>query len=98
MAPNPGGVVIRKVHTKSKFTRRAKKLPPHIYQALQEKLKDLLKEVNVRGLRFEKLKGYRNPDIYTFHVTGNYKVSLEIDGDEATLRNVDVHNEIDRIP
>ena len=98
MSPNPGGVTIRTVHTKSRYTRRVKKLPPHIYKALKEKLKDLMKEANVRSLRFEKLQGYSNPDVYTFHIDGNYKVSLEIDGDEATLRNVGVHNLIDRSP
>ncbi|MFH0341448.1 MAG: hypothetical protein ACHBNF_04815 [Chromatiales bacterium] len=30
------------------------------------------------GLRFEKLQGYSNPEIFTFHVDGNYKVSLEV--------------------
>lgn len=98
MPPNRGGVVIRTVNTKSKYTRRVKKLPPHIFEALKEKLKQLLDEEQVNGLRFEKLQGYRNPDIYTFHIDGNYKVSLEIDGDVATLRNVGVHNQIDRAP
>lgn len=98
MSPHKGGVIIRTVHTKNKYKRRVRKLPPHIFEALKDKLKQLLDETQVNGLRFEKLTGYSNPDIFTFHITGNYKVSLEIDGDEATLRNVGVHNEIDRLP
>ncbi len=98
MPPNKGGVVIRRVDTKSKYTRKAKKLPPHIFEALKKKLEQLLDENQVNGLRFEKLSGYSNPDIYTFHIDGNYKVSLEIDGDVATLRSVGVHNLIDRAP
>jgi plasmid maintenance system killer protein len=34
------------------------------------------------GLRFEKLQGYRRPDIYTIHVTGNFKISMEIEGNK----------------
>jgi plasmid maintenance system killer protein len=50
------------------------------------------------GLRFEKLSGYSNPDIYTIHVNGNYKVSLEVTGGNALLRRVAPHDEIDRAP
>ena len=65
---------------------------------LNGKLRDLLRNPMPPGLRFEKLQGYRNPSIYTIHVTGNYKASMEIDGDTATLRRVGTHNEIDRRP
>lgn len=50
------------------------------------------------GLRFEKLKGHSNPDIYTIHVTGNYKISFEIESDTAILRHVASHDEIDSRP
>jgi hypothetical protein len=50
------------------------------------------------GLGFEKLKGYSNPDIYTIHITGNYKASIEIGGGAAFLRRVASHDEIDRAP
>lgn len=50
------------------------------------------------GLEFEKLKGYDNPSLYTIHVGGNCKVSMEIDGSIARLRRVGTHKEIDRTP
>ncbi len=50
------------------------------------------------GLAFEKLHGYSNPDIYTIHVTGNYKISFEISKAIAFLRRVGTHDEIDRLP
>lgn len=51
-----------------------------------------------RGLRFEKLKGYSDPDVYSIHVSGNYKLSMEISGSRAILRRVATHDEIDRQP
>lgn len=65
---------------------------------LDEKIRDLMAEIMPPGLRFEKLGGYHNPDIYTIHITGNYKVSMTIDGEIATLRRVGCHDEIDRLP
>lgn len=50
------------------------------------------------GIRFEKLKGYSNPDIFTIHVTGNYKLFMDIVSSEARLRRVGTHDEIDRAP
>jgi plasmid maintenance system killer protein len=61
-------------------------------------LEDLKKVPVPSGLKFEKLKGYNRPDIYTIHINGNYKISIEIKGDEAILRCVANHNEIDRAP
>lgn len=37
------------------------------------------------GLAFEKLAGHSRPDIYTIYVTGNYKISFEIEGSTAFL-------------
>ena len=51
-------------------------------------------------LRFEKLSCYRNPSIYTIHITHNHshKLSFEIHGTTAILRKVGTHKEIDRAP
>lgn len=51
-------------------------------------------------LRFEKLSGYRNPSIYTIHITHNHshKLSFEIQGTTAILRKIGTHKEIDRAP
>jgi len=93
-----GGVRISGFYFTSRFRRERRKLDPMLRERLDAKLKDLLRDPMPPGLRFEKLKGHHNPDIYTFHVTGNYKVSLEIRGDLAILRRVACHDEIDRKP
>lgn len=93
-----GGVVIRRIDLTDRFKRDAKKLPPEYRDRLEQKLTDLLANPRPPGLAFEKLKGYRKPDIYTIHLTGNYKISLEIQGSTAILRRVAPHDSIDSKP
>lgn len=93
-----GGVVIRRLQTTERFVRDYRKLDAALSGRVDDKLRDLLKDPRPPGLRFEKLKGYRRPDIYTLHVTGNFKISLEIEGDLAVLRRVGCHDVIDRAP
>jgi len=93
-----GDVVIRNLSTLTCFDRDFRKLDPQLQKTVKEKLEDLLRDPRPSGLKFEKEKGYSNPDIYTIHVTGNYKISMEIVGDKATLRRVGNHDEIDRAP
>jgi len=73
-----GGLRITEVSFKSRFRKDLRKLPPEIRERLMERLKALYQDPIPAGLRFEKLKGYAQPDIYTFHIDGNYKVSIEI--------------------
>jgi mRNA-degrading endonuclease RelE of RelBE toxin-antitoxin system len=93
-----GGAVIKQLSLSPKFEKQYKKLPPEIKAIVPEKLNDLLKQPFPAGLKFEKLKGYHRPDIYTIHVNGNYKISFEIEGVVAKLRCVGNHNDIDRRP
>lgn len=93
-----GGVDITQLVFTKGFERQYKKLPPEIKKLIPDKLNDLKNTPRPAGLRFEKLKGYSNPNIYTIHITGNYKLSFEIDGNTAFLRCVGNHNEIDRNP
>jgi mRNA-degrading endonuclease RelE of RelBE toxin-antitoxin system len=93
-----GGVVIRTITFKDKFKRDRKKLPTDIKTRLDGKLRDLMKNPRPAGLKFEKLKGYHRPGIYTFHITGEWKVSLEIIGDNADLWRIARHIVIDRDP
>ena len=93
-----GGTVIMQLSLSPRFEKQYKKLPPEIKAAVPEKLNDLLKQPFPAGLKFEKLKGYRRPDIYTIHINGNYKISIEIEGAVAKLRCVGNHNDIDRSP
>jgi len=93
-----GGVVIRTIQLSNRFERDFKKLPPELKALCQEILPKLLEIAVSPGLRFEKLKGYHKPALYSLHITGNYKVSLEINGDAALLRRIACHDEIDRQP
>lgn len=93
-----GGVQLRFLDYRKKFHRELRKLPQELRDRVCEKLNDLLKDPRPSGLGFEKLQGHARPDIYTIHVTGNYKISFEIGGDTAILRRVASHDEIDRAP
>lgn len=93
-----GGVKIDTWRKAKRFHRDYDKLTLEQRDLVDQKLQDLVKQPMPAGLRFEKLNGYANPDIYTIHITGNYKASMEIDGAAAFLRRVADHNEIDRAP
>ena len=93
-----GGVTINRWRTSKRFHKDYDKLPVVLRDLVDAKLQDLTQIPRPAGLRFEKLKGYADPDIYTIHVTGNYKVSLELLGGDAFLRRVGDHNDIDRAP
>lgn len=93
-----GGVKITGILYKARFHKEYGKLTADMQERVDDKLQDLLKDPRPPGLAFEKLKAFRNPDVYTVHVTGNYKISMELVGNRATLRRVGNHNEIDRCP
>ena len=93
-----GGAVISRIDFTKRFKRQYEKIPPEIKKLVPSKLNDLIKDLRPPGLRFEKLKGYRNPEIYTIHITGKYKISFEVDGNIALLRTIGNHNAIDRQP
>ncbi len=93
-----GGVVFCEISSQRSFERAYKRLTATQRELADAKLRDLLTDPRPPGLRFEKLKGYRKPNLYTLHIDGNYKISFSVDGDVAILRNVGTHNEIDRAP
>jgi mRNA-degrading endonuclease RelE of RelBE toxin-antitoxin system len=105
-----GGIRFSSVERIKPFERQFKKLDSGIRKKADGKIDDLLKHPFPPGLAFEKLKGYSNPDVYTIHVTGNYKISFQVirfpeivDGSEvikvkARLRSIGTHNLIDRSP
>ncbi|HAS51558.1 MAG TPA: hypothetical protein DCS21_07370 [Gammaproteobacteria bacterium] len=93
-----GGIVMARMQRTTRFVRDYGKLTVEQQALADAKLCDLLANPRPPGLRFEKLKGYHRPDLYTIHVTGNYKISFAIDGDTAILRRVAPHDEIDRAP
>jgi len=93
-----GGVVISRWGKSKRFHKDYDKLTIDMRDLVDRKLQDLTMPMRPSGLSFEKLKCYSNPDIYTIHITGNYKLSMEINEGSAFLRRVADHNEIDRTP
>lgn len=93
-----GGVCITGWLPSKRYVREYRKLTTALQARVDAKLDDL--QVNPRppGLGFEKLSGYSDPAIYTIHITGNYKLSFDLNGSVAFLRRVATHDEIDRAP
>lgn len=89
-----GGVKIGRWSKSKRFHKEYDELR----DIVDSKLQDLTNSPMPPGLRFEKLKGYGDPEIYSVHVTGNYKITMEILSSHATLRRVATHDEIDRQP
>jgi plasmid maintenance system killer protein len=92
-----GGVVITRWAKLKRFHKDYEKLTLEHKDLVDAKLQDLACKPMPPGLRFEKLTGY-DPPVYTIHVTGNYKISMDIEGGKAWLRRVAGHDEIDRAP
>jgi len=94
-----GGVCLKKIIRSCRFLKDYKSLDSGMKERVDNTLRKLLQNPIPSGICFEKLKGYKNPDIYTVHVTGNLKISIEIkDGNEAILRRVAQHDQIDFNP
>ena len=93
-----GGAIVTRWKKSKRFHKEYDKLSLELRDLVDGKLQDLTAQLRPSGLRFEKLSGYSAPDIYTIHITGNYKASLEISGTTAFLRRVAPHDEIDRAP
>ena len=80
-----GGVILRNIEYTERFKKDYRNLDSNLQLRVDAKLRDLLKNPRPHGLAFEKLKGCKRPDIYTIHVTGNYKISFEIKDDLASV-------------
>lgn len=93
-----GGCSITGVRPSNRYIKDYKRLDPRLREAVDSKIDDLLANPRPPGIRFEKLKGYSSPDIYSIHVNGNYKITFAITGSIAFLRRVACHNDIDRAP
>lgn len=91
-----GGVAITSFQPTARFAKDFRKLPHDLRDRVEEALKKLQMNPRPAGVRFEKLQ--QPPDTYSIHVTGNYKISFNVDGNCAILRRVAPHKEIDRAP
>lgn len=96
-------VVIRRFQMLPRCEADYKRLPPDLKKQAKEaicKLIDCGIPPFPLSLRFEKLHGYKNPNIYTIHLTSNHshKASFELRGDIAVFRQIGTHKELDRNP
>lgn len=93
-------LIIRSLEVPERFKKALAKLPEDIKELAKQALKDLKRNPQPGYLKLEKLKGYRRPDIYTIHFTGNnsHKMSFELVSDKAVMRNIGTHKLIDRNP
>lgn len=80
------------------FQRSLKKVSNR--ELVDEAIADLLLDPLPGRFDFKKLKGYKNPNIFTITISGNhaYKLSMEIRDGVAILRRVGTHKEIDDNP
>lgn len=95
-----GGLVIKGFDRKPSFDKTLKKCSAELQAQVKEALNALKQSPRPSWIRFEKLSQYRNPSIYSIHVTRNhsYKLTFEVEGDIAVLRKIATHKEIDRSP
>ncbi len=92
---------IKGTETTSTFNNDFKRLPADVKALVIECLELLCKNEPLPAkLRYNKLNGYKNPNIYAIHITRNhaYKLTFERVGEIARLRRVGTHKEIDRAP
>lgn len=90
----------RRIAWTERFKRDYRKLPPDLRREVDEALRLLERDPLPGRLHFEKLGGYDDPALYTFHVTRNHshKVSGMLDGDTLVLLRLGTHKRIDRDP
>lgn len=93
-------MAITTLRRKKRFQKEYDDLTPDLKDCVGDAIRDLMCNPIPIGRRFHSLSGYKNPKIYSIDVTPNraYKISLEVDGESATLRRVATHKEIDRQP
>lgn len=78
------------------FERAYKSLGPQIQKGVDEAIKDLFKNPFPPGRHVHKMGGYRN--IWEVRINQDYRMSFQLDGDKAILRNVDSHDKLLKNP
>ena len=83
-------------HTKL-FKKDFKQLPPAIRKRAETCLGNLLSNPTLPALQVKKRKGKRKnaPDIWQARVTGDVRLTFEMDGETAILRRIGTHTHID---
>lgn len=88
---------IKSIQRTDTFKRDFKRLDQQLQREVVSAIDDLHKDPVPSSRRFHAIDSSR-PKVYSIDVTSNksHKISLQIDGDVATLRRVGTHKEIDR--
>lgn len=81
-----------------RFKKDYKKLSPDLQKAVDDCITDLAKDPIPASRRAHRINTGQFPKVFSLDVTSNksHKLSFEIDGNQAVLRRVDTHREIDR--
>jgi addiction module RelE/StbE family toxin len=75
-----------------RFKRAYKKLDAQIQKGVDEAIQDLRKNPIPNSRRVHKMGGY--DDVWEVRINRDYRMSFQLDGDKAILRNVDSHDEL----
>jgi len=82
-----------------RFKRDYKRLPADLQKAVNDCIRDLMKDPVPAARRAHRINDKQFPKVYSVDVTPNksHKLSFEIvDGNTAVLRRVGTHKDIDR--
>lgn len=81
-----------------RFKKDYKSLPGNLQQAVDACIADLAKDPIPTSRRSHRINQGQFPKVFSVDVTSNksHKLSFEINGDQALLRRVGTHREIDR--
>lgn len=77
-----------------RFKKDYKKLPTHIQQRVDQKLKFMLQDLRHPSLRVHKIQGVEG--LWEFSVTMKYRVLFEIEGEFYVLLGVGPHKIVDQ--
>lgn len=83
---------IKRWSAKGTFRRAYKNLDAPLQQEVNALLEELINDELSHGRKLKPMKGYRNPKIWEVRVTQNYRLTFEVEGEVAVLRNVGTHN------
>ena len=75
----------------NRFKQAYRKLQPRIQKKVKKALRLLDENLHHPSLRVRKIQGVEN--IYEGRVDRKYRVSFQMEGDDAILRNVDNHDD-----
>lgn len=83
---------IAKLDKLPRFKKAYKKLDPEIRKAADKAISDLLESEIPPGRKLKKHKA--NREIWTIRVNRDYRLSFELDGSIAILRNIAEHDQL----